>query len=191
MPNQKPSRAQTEKKAPKKPKAAPSLTFLYLLRDPDTGAVRYAGKANDPHARLLTHLRDARRRNAPLHCWIKSLGVQGKRPGMEVLGAVPIARWEDAERALIELLRRTVPNLLNIAAGGNEPKPRPGDYLAANGRRTARAIHHGTPRARRVWELRKLAGTELAFLESRGAAARASKLRSALAYLDAKEAACR
>lgn len=190
LPQKKPSPAQNAKKPPKA-KAVPTLAFLYVLREPDTRAVRYAGKANDPQARLTSHIRDARRRNAPLHCWIRSLGGQGKRPSMEVLGSVPIAHWEDAERTLIEILRRTTPNLLNLAAGGNEPKVPAGDYLAANGRRTARAIHHGSQRARRVWELRKLAGTEIAFLESRGDTARVAKLRSALARLDAKGATCR
>jgi hypothetical protein len=78
----------------------------------------------------------------------------------ELLGAVATAQWEDAERALIELLRRTVPNLLKLAAGDNVFKPRAGDYLAANSRRAAQAIRHGSQRARRVWELREAAGTE-------------------------------
>jgi len=43
---------------------------IYALTDPSTGEVRYIGKANDPSARLKSHLMDSRRRNTPVYRWI-------------------------------------------------------------------------------------------------------------------------
>ena len=46
---------------------------IYALLCPNTKDVRYIGKANDSEKRLKSHIRDSRRRNTPVYCWIKKL----------------------------------------------------------------------------------------------------------------------
>lgn len=53
---------------------------IYALCDPDTGDVRYIGKANCAQLRLKSHLRDARIRKTPVYCWINELLAKGLCP---------------------------------------------------------------------------------------------------------------
>lgn len=122
---------------------------------------------------------------------MRSLASKGMIPAMSVLGSVSRDAWEAAETALIATLRESGADLLNLAAGGNQPRPRACEHLAENGRRTAALIHQGNPRARLIWEKRKEAGTLIAWLESRGDHVRVNRIRSALARLDLAEASCR
>lgn len=88
---------------------------IYGLFDAD-GALRYIGKANDPQARLKSHLRDCRRRKTPLYDWINKHGV----PEMRVLEA-NCEDWRESERRLIAEARQRGEKLLNVADGGDEP----------------------------------------------------------------------
>lgn len=90
---------------------------IYALKCPESGAVRYIGKANNPKNRLATHIRGARKRRTPVHCWIGSLASP---PVMEVLEWVDAADWVAAERRLIAEYRMHA-RLLNLADGGDEP----------------------------------------------------------------------
>jgi hypothetical protein len=72
------------------------MTYLYVLRDPRTDAIRYVGITNSPIARYLRHLgaRDRTRKDR----WIKRLKRAGLIPKMEIVDVV-----EDRGRAeLIE-----------------------------------------------------------------------------------------
>ena len=60
-------------------------TSIYALLCPDTRAVRYIGKANDPARRLKTHIRDARRRRTPVYLWLRRLHAEGKAPILEII----------------------------------------------------------------------------------------------------------
>lgn len=118
------------------------------------GRLRYIGKANDPAARLASHLRDSRRRQTPLYAWIRKHGC----PAMRLLEA-NCADWREAERRLIAEARARGDDLLNIADGGDEPHCSVAQR-AENGRANAAKLH-ANPRARRVWELKKAIGTGL------------------------------
>lgn len=94
---------------------------IYGLVSPDTGELRYIGKADKPARRLSSHIRDSRRRNTPLYSWIRKLAAQGKRPEMVVL-AEGQEDWAATERDLIGRARRMGFRLLNVADGGDAPK---------------------------------------------------------------------
>lgn len=131
------------------------MTYIYGLHHPETGELRYIGKANDVEKRLKSHMRDMLRRNTPLYCWMRTLNAP---PKIAVLEAVD-GEWMEAERRLIAAHRATG-RLLNLADGGNEPSC-PTSTRAANGRKIA-ALVHSSPHRRKVWELKKALGTALA-----------------------------
>lgn len=130
---------------------------IYGLCCPDTGKVRYIGKANDPDKRFAGHLRETRG-NLPRGAWIKTLRDAGKAPGLLVLRWVAVGEWKKAERELIAEFRAAGP-LLNVADGGDQPFCSL-QTRADNGRNTAKAIH-GDPVKRRVWEVKQLLGKAL------------------------------
>lgn len=123
---------------------------IYALCCPDTGEIRYIGKANDPMARLKSHLRDARRRRTPVYDWMNSLFRAGKVPQLRVL--MQSQDWKADERRLIAEHRATGSRLLNLADGGDEPHC-PTEVRAANGRRNAQ-IRCLTAEAKRLKYLR-------------------------------------
>lgn len=125
------------------------MVFIYGLTDPDTGAIRYIGKANNMGARLKSHLRDATTKSRPVNLWIRALVVSGKLPGMIELRRVADVDWPRAEKELIAAHS----DLLNLASGGKEPFC-PRAVCAENGRRNALARVRD-PRAARLWALRR------------------------------------
>lgn len=99
---------------------------IYALLDHD-GRCRYIGKANDPQARLRSHMRDARRRDTPLYRWIRKNG----EPQMVVV-VENSEDWRRDERLVIAGLREQGERLLNVADGGDEPYC-PASTRSANG----------------------------------------------------------
>lgn len=132
------------------------MVAIYALCDPETGAIRYIGKANDAQKRLSSHLRDARRRKTPVACWVGSLAAKGTAPQMKVLAECGPSEWPALERQLIAEAMARGERLLNLAEGGNEPFCPP-ETRAANGRNAARK-RVATPDARRVYELKRTVG---------------------------------
>ena len=131
------------------------MTFIYGLFHPETGELRYVGKAADVQRRLKSHLRDSRRRNTPLYCWMRTLSAP---PRIEVLEEVEDAAWKDAERRLVTL-HRANGRLLNLADGGDEPKC-PTAVRAENGRKNAKALH-SDPTRKRLWKAKQMLGLAL------------------------------
>lgn len=125
---------------------------IYGLFDPDDN-LRYIGKARDSQKRLKSHTRDCRRRNTPVYCWIRSLLDQGFSPTIKLLKVVDEAEWTHSERELIFFHRAAGTRLLNLADGGDEPYCTP-EIRAANGRKTAAAIH-SDPKRKRLWHLKQ------------------------------------
>lgn len=105
------------------------LAEIYALCDPDTGEIRYIGKANNSKRRLASHIRDSRRKNMPVHGWIRKLVDSGKMPELIVIELT--YDWCEAERRLIAKSRARGDRLLNVADGGNEPHC-PRDVRVAN-----------------------------------------------------------
>jgi GIY-YIG catalytic domain len=129
------------------------VSSIYGLYDKSDN-LRYIGKANDPAARLKSHMRDCRNRRTPLYDWINKHGV----PVMRVIEA-DCADWREAERRLIAQARADGCRLLNLADGGEEPYC-PTEVRQRNGRDTSKAIH-SDPFAKRIWELKRGIGCAL------------------------------
>ena len=91
---------------------------IYALCHPQTGEVRYIGKANDAQKRLKSHIRDSRTRKTPVYSWIRKLQSSGLAPSIRVLEVAD--DWIEAEKRLIAL-HREGGRLLNLADGGDEP----------------------------------------------------------------------
>jgi hypothetical protein len=136
---------------------------IYALTDPRTGADRYIGKANDAARRFKSHLRDARRRDTPVYRWIRKLDREGMVPGMRVVAECRREDWPQLEALCIERARREAArqgtNLLNVSAGGDEPFC-PTEVRAANGHRTAAAIH-SDPIRKAAWTVKRNVGEAL------------------------------
>lgn len=103
-----------------KAKAVSGFVEIYALTHPDTGEIRYIGKANDSKKRLRKHLQDARRRRSPLYSWILSLAQGGKSPSVKVIDVCLSSEWQETEIRLIAEHRKSS-RLLNLADGGNAP----------------------------------------------------------------------
>jgi hypothetical protein len=82
---------------------ASGSTFIYALRCPITGRIRYVGKTNDPERRIYQHLgRD--HANPAKAEWVNSLLAQGKEPTMVILEGVSRVGWKFSEHRWIRRL---------------------------------------------------------------------------------------
>ena len=125
---------------------------IYGLADPETGEVRYIGKAASPKRRYAGHLRETRRKT-PLYCWIASLTKRGLKPSLVILIEAS-ADWRADEKRLIAEARSRGERLLNVADGGDQPHCS-AEVRAANGRRVAAS------RDKRFWSLKRDIGQAL------------------------------
>lgn len=146
----------------------PSKATIYALECPESGEVRYVGKANDAAKRLAGHLRDSKRRNTPVCCWIRSLSAKGLLPQIRTLETVEASEWVAAERKWIAEFRSRT-NLLNLADGGNQPSQTQ-EQRAEGGRKAVKAREKDA-RSRRLWRIRKDLGDSLAWAKKHRPAA--------------------
>jgi group I intron endonuclease len=96
-------------------------TFIYCLKYPDTGKIRYVGKANNPEKRLRVHLYEARNPKNYRQAWVKGLLQRGRLPVLEVLDEVPIVQWQFWEREYIRVFSLVGMRLVNLSIGGEGP----------------------------------------------------------------------
>ncbi|WP_375295369.1 GIY-YIG nuclease family protein [Nitratireductor indicus] len=89
--------------------------YIYALKCPRTGKVRYVGKALNPERRFQQHIRDCRRSNCAKDRWVRSLLSDGLKPVMTLLEFAD--DWEEAERRNISRFGG-VERLLNVQDGG-------------------------------------------------------------------------
>lgn len=94
---------------------------IYALCHPDTGEIRYIGKANCAQKRLKRHILDARRRDTPVYRWFRKLAAEGKVPTVTVLHVCDGGPWQSVEIKAIADARASGCRLLNVAEGGDEP----------------------------------------------------------------------
>jgi len=95
--------------------AAGAVT-IYALCDPDTGACRYVGKANDLAARLRNHRFEIPRLHTRKVNWLRSLG--GREPLVKTLELASRDTWQEAERRWIAVMRASGARITNFADGG-------------------------------------------------------------------------
>lgn len=156
---------------------------IYALCCPDTGRVRYVGKANDAAKRMASHLRDAKRRRTPVYSWIRSLQGSGLVPAMRVLAST--WDWPETERAIIAQFRAEG-ELLNLADGGDEPKC-PKSVQVENGRKLMEELR-SNPLAYAARSYLRDAGQLLRELRKIGREDRANELLPVVQRLKAMDA---
>lgn len=122
--------------------------FIYALKDPRDGAVRYIGKAKDPRRRLYLHLREAQRGENHTHknCWVRSLLLSGENPGLEILDEVPDWQQNFFERAYIKVYREAGTKLTNLTDGGDGGATTTGRKLSPEQCAAISARNKGVPK---------------------------------------------
>lgn len=112
-------------------------TYIYVLKCPTTGAVRYVGKCHDMKARLRQHNSEARLGEIKSHkCdWIRSVLNRGLKPVMCIDVEIQSGEdWKAIEVARIAHYRSIGCDLTNGTNGGDEP-----GWLTEEGRRVLSA----------------------------------------------------
>lgn len=94
-----------------------NIAFIYGLRCPVTGQIRYIGKAGNPKKRLGVHL--ASKEQCHRTNWIRQLASKGLKPTLEVIAEVSASTWPFWERSYIHLYRALGFDLVNSTAGGD------------------------------------------------------------------------
>lgn len=102
----------------------PSRWFIYVLKQPDSGAVRYVGWTRDPQKRFKRHLGKARTMEVdyPVCRWLKKLLDAHLVPVMQIVEE-GVGDWEAVEQRWIEKFRSEGADLLNVALGGHFALP--------------------------------------------------------------------
>lgn len=110
------------------------MTYFYGLTDPDTGDIVYVGKSDDPHKRHSQHIYVALDKlkwetyaHSPKETWIIEMALDGKFPGMVILGKCENENWREIEELLIRYWTLANGRLLNTKrtsgqGGGNGKK---------------------------------------------------------------------
>lgn len=155
-------------------------SYIYAMCCPDSGEVRYIGKADNPSKRLATHLRDALRRDYPCSRWLRKLMASGKKPEMIILSEHLGDGWKQAEVEAIAKYRASGARLLNVADGGDQPRATKAQ-LASNGREVARIIH-GDAEKKKLWALKRGAGEQLRWLEKNSTPERVERFKDTMRF---------
>lgn len=81
--------------------------FIYALKDPVNGNVRYVGVTTDTQRRYEEHLRGIKQ-GRKVRQWVKSLMNQRRYPDMVILEEVKEEQWEEKEKYWIRFYRDKV-----------------------------------------------------------------------------------
>lgn len=92
--------------------------YIYGLKDPRTGLIRYVGKSERPEQRYLNHKANYDKVNLHKYYWIKQLRDAGLDPQMLILETCLKADWEARERFWIAYGLSQGWPLTNIYLGG-------------------------------------------------------------------------
>jgi len=99
------------------------MVFIYVLKEPDTGVVRYVGKSTNPKRRFRTHINTSGKKRNHKECWISSLLDKGLKPIMEVIDEVPEEHGKQWEVAWIAFFKESECDLVNGTLGGDGSNP--------------------------------------------------------------------
>jgi hypothetical protein len=92
--------------------------YIYGLKDPITGEIKYVGKTGDPAKRLKEHLRDGG--NIQKFFWIKELEKQNLQPSMEIIDVCDLNDVDAKEEKYVEeYLKKN--ELFNVALTPKDP----------------------------------------------------------------------
>ena len=62
------------------------MNYIYALKDPISGVIRYIGNTKNPKGRYRQHLKDAEKRSKTLkQNWIRSLSEKNMQPTMDII----------------------------------------------------------------------------------------------------------
>lgn len=153
------------------------MTFIYVLKCPFDGSVRYVGKGKSLKARLRQHISEARLGQIKSHkCdWIRSVLKRGGRPVIEVDEVVPHGRcWKEAERRRISLYRDAGANLTNGTDGGDGSGPLTEEGRKALSERARAQFGTEVGRARQAKIMKSLCADPL-FVQARAAAGKRTR----------------
>jgi len=92
--------------------------FIYSLHDPETGHLRYVGKANNPIKRLRNHLSRRGLKKSHRDSWIQNLKSRGLKPIQFIVAEVPEVGWQFQEQKFIRGARDLGFDLVNETEGG-------------------------------------------------------------------------
>lgn len=134
------------------------IVQIYGLIDPLTNQIRYIGKAVCASKRLKSHVSDSRKKNSPVHIWIRDLQSKKLIPRLTLIETVSLSAWPDAERRTIAKYRKTH-SLLNVAAGGNQPYCSP-EVRKKNGPKACKQ-RTSTRQGQQIWYLKQQIGIGL------------------------------
>lgn len=92
---------------------------IYVLRDPESKAIRYVGATTYPYlnSRLKVHTAMCGKNSSPCALWIRGLQDRGLKPIIEAVRQTG-DDWQADERAAIAEFRAAGHDLLNVALGG-------------------------------------------------------------------------
>lgn len=113
--------------------AVSTRACIYALCEPDTGEVRYIGKAINPQLRLQRHLAPhALARRSHKNSWLKNLLARGQSPMLCILQEAPLEEAYELEKWWIAVYR---PNgrLTNATDGGEGVTNPPAEVRARIG----------------------------------------------------------
>lgn len=97
------------------------IMYIYALKCPKSGDVRYIGKTNNPKRRLQSHIDYARktgRKRRRVSDWILGLLRAGLRPKMEIIENTTDSVWPEREKFWIKFYRENGFDLCNLTDGG-------------------------------------------------------------------------
>jgi len=92
-------------------------TYIYALKCPVSGDIRYIGKSNEPQRRYYAHMRTDKAASSHKINWIQKLLREGLKPELVILEKVLISDWKSKERSYINEYREKY-NLTNYTDGG-------------------------------------------------------------------------
>lgn len=134
--------------------------FIYVLKEPDTGEIRYVGKSDNPKTRLRAHVNRSKSHKDHRSCWIRSLLVRGTRPVLEIIDKVPETLWESAEMGYIHLYKSQGCDLVNGTPGGDSGPTQKGPKTPAHIEKVRQSrIASGHERFNAVLEMTKAGKT--------------------------------
>ncbi len=96
-------------------------TYIYILQDPVTEAVRYVGKSINPKKRYYSHISKKLHANniRYLSKWLNKLLVSGLKPVMTIIDEGDDNEWIDLEKYWISQFKSWGFKLVNGTSGGD------------------------------------------------------------------------